>query len=110
MQITLENSQNSLEKPPDPKVAVSFEPNDIRRVFIHQDFEEWFSDPATSQSYQKKSRFHIKNLLTRGYCPGSKSVVGPAKGWLRASLGGTGGFHFYLWYVNAGSEIGASLG
>ena len=110
MQITLGNSQNSLEKPPDPKVAVSFEPNDVRRVFIHQDFEEWFSDPATSQSYQKKSRFHIKNLLTRGYCPGSKSVVGPAKGWLRASLGGSGGFHFYLWYVNAGSEIGASLG
>ena len=79
-------------------------------MLIHRDFEDWFSNPATDQQFVRKARFQIKNLLARGYCPNAKSVVGEGKGWLRAALGGSGGFQYYLWHCGHASEIGKSLG
>jgi len=85
-------------------------PSRVRNVFIHEDFLSWLHNPEIGQQFKRKARFQIKNLLARGYCPNAKSVVGAAKGWLRAALGGHGGFQYYMWYVGHSSEIGQVLG
>lgn len=96
------------EKP--PIEHVEFDLSRVRNVLIHEDFLNWISDPASDQQFVKKARFQIKNLLARGYCPNAKSVVGDAKGWMRAALGGRGGFQYYLWHCGHSSEMGQALG
>ena len=96
------------EKP--PTEHIEFDDSRIRNVLIHEDFLNWIHDPASDQQFVKKARFQIKNLLARGYCPNAKSVVGEAKGWMRAALGGRGGFQYYLWHCVHSSEMGQALG
>ena len=96
------------EKP--PTEHVEFDISRVRNVLIHEDFLNWIHDPASDQQFVKKARFQIKNLLARGYCPNAKSVVGEAKGWMRAALGGRGGFQYYLWHCGHSSEMGQALG
>ena len=96
------------EKP--PSEHIEFDDSRVRNVLIHEDFLNWIHDPASDQQFVKKARFQIKNLLARGYCPNAKSVVGEAKGWLRAALGGRGGFQYYLWHCVHSSEMGQALG
>ena len=100
--------QISPEKP--PTEHVEFDNSRVRNVLIHEDFLNWIHDPASDQQFVKKARFQIKNLLARGYCPNAKSVVGEAKGWMRAALGGRGGFQYYMWHCGHSSEIGQALG
>ena len=96
------------EKP--PSEHIEFDDSRVRNVLIHEDFLNWIHDPASDQQFVKKARFQIKNLLARGYCPNAKSVVGEAKGWMRAALGGRGGFQYYLWHCVHSSEMGQALG
>jgi hypothetical protein len=98
----------SPEKP--PTEHVEFDSSRVRNVLIHEDFLNWIHDPASDQQFVKKARFQIKNLLARGYCPNAKSVVGVAKGWMRAALGGRGGFQYYMWHCAHASEMGQALG
>ena len=93
-----------------PQRTVKYGDSRIRSVLAHLDFLDWLSDPSTDQKFVKKARFQIKNLLSRGLCPGAKSVVGPAKGWKRAALGGAGGFQYYMWFCEHSSEHGRQIG
>ncbi len=93
-----------------PSESVNFKDSPTRKVLIHGDFLDWINDPASDRQFVKKARFQIKNLLARGYCPNGKSVVGEAKGWMRAALGGRGGFQYYMWHCGHASEVGQKLG
>jgi hypothetical protein len=95
------------EKPPER--SVKFGASRVRSVFVHLDVLDWLSDPSTDKKFVKKARFRIKNLLSRGYSPGDKSVTGPAKGWMRAALGGSGGFQYYMWYCDHSSKHGQQI-
>ena len=98
-------------KPEEPPTEnIEFDSSRVRNVLIHEDFLNWIHGPASDQQFVKKARFQIKNLLARGYCPNAKSVVGEAKGWMRAALGGRGGFQYYLWHCGHSSEMGQALG
>lgn len=96
------------EKPPAKDVVLGS--SRVRDVLVHQDFLEWVDDKATDQNLVKKARFQIKNLLARGRSPNAKSVAGDARGWMRATLGGRGGFHYYMWYCTHSDEMGQELG
>jgi len=110
MTFTFTEPGKPLNLPNRPIVEVKFEPSELRSVVVHEEFLEWFTDTSTNPIFSKKARFQIRNLLTRGFHPGDKSVMGAGKGWMRSSLGGRGGFQYYLWYVGHGGAIGDELG
>lgn len=93
-----------------PSETVNFKDSLTRKVLIHGDFLDWINDPASDRKFVKKARFQIKYLLAHGFCPNGKSVVGEAKGWMRAALGGRGGFQYYMWHCGHASEVGQKLG
>jgi hypothetical protein len=88
----------------------SVEPQGQRTLLAHEDFINWLTDPAVSSHYKRRARMVSIQILSRGLAANAKSVKGVSAGWLRAGLGGTGGSHFYLWYVGGESALGRSLG
>jgi len=110
MRLTLSDSGQILQEAQLPTRDVSLRPSSTWTVIAHNDFFEWFISDSSPQNLVKNARFVLRNLISRGYSPGAKSVTGKGKGWLRAGLGGNNGFHFYLWFAVHGGEIGTEIG
>ena len=81
-----------------------------RQILVHDDVVEWLTSPETPSALRRVARRHFQGLIAWGYAQRSKATRGPAKGWLRAGLGGNGGFHYYLWYATHGSLVGREFG
>ena len=74
----------------------------------HLDFVEWLE--TATPAHKKRVALVIRHLLAHGHTSQVKSVRGPAAGWLRTPLGGTGGNQFYLWWVDGGRPLGRDAG
>ena len=109
MQLTINQSTHELKKPHPQKTSVSYAADTGRTIFVHTDFLDWFTDSTTDVDRKKRVRFVLKRLLSNGVVR-NKSVVGVGKGWLRATLTGTAGSQYYLWYATHAQSIGKSLG
>ena len=109
MRLTINRAIQELKKPPQQNAAVKYRDGGGRTILVHQDFLEWFIAEDTDVSQRKKTRRVLKCLLSGGV-PNNKSVVGVGKGWLRATLTGTAGSQFYLWYTTHSQSVGKSLG
>lgn len=109
MQLTINRAIQELKKPPRQNSAVKYLAGSGRTIVAHQDFLEWLDAKDTDVAQRKKARLVLKRLLSSGIAK-NKSVVGVGKGWLRATLTGTAGSHFYLWYTTHGQLVGKSLG
>ena len=109
MQLTINRAIQELKKPPQQNSAVKYLAGSGRTIVAHQDFLEWLDAKDTDVAQRKKARLVLKRLLSSGIAK-NKSVVGVGKGWLRATLTGTAGSQFYLWYTTHGQLVGKSLG
>ena len=109
MQLKINPSIAELKKPSPQKTVVSYASQTDRKILAHTDFLSWLTDSSTDVDRIKRVRYVLKRLLTLGVVR-NKSVVGVGKGWLRATLTGTAGSHYYLWYVTHSQSIGKSLG
>lgn len=109
MQLTINKATEELKKPPQQNSAVKYLAGSGRTILAHQDFLEWFDTKDTDVAQRKKVRLVLKRLLSSGIAK-NKTVVGVGKGWLRATLTGTAGSQFYLWYTTHGQSVGKSLG
>ena len=106
MQLTL----TSRFDPPNPaNPTPHFRDEAPRRILVHKDFLDWFYASDSDQTFVKRARFALHKLQAHGYVTGSKSVVGPGKGWLRAGLGGGSGYSQYMWYATHASAQGQVL-
>jgi hypothetical protein len=107
MQLTL---SARLDQPMPANPHPVFRDEAPRTILVHQEFIDWFYSKDSDQHYVKRARFSLNKLLSHGYVTGSKSLVGPGKGWLRAALGGGNGFSKYMWYATHASAMGQELG
>lgn len=107
MQLTL---STRLDQPMPANPHPVFRDEAPRTILVHQEFIEWFYSKDSDQHYVKRARFSLNKLLSHGYVTGSKPLVGPGKGWLRAGLGGGHGFSKYMWYATHASAMGQELG
>lgn len=87
--------------PSDGTAAQRFRDESDYTVVVHEEFLDWFASGA-AQAQKNRARYCLRELLTAGACARRKNVSGPAKGWVRTQLGGTGGSHYYLWWVPFG--------
>ncbi len=78
-----------------------------RHVFVHPDVGR---DVASGRWERLAGRatLVLKALAARGTWH-FKGVSGVNRGWRRTGLGGSGGFHFYLWWTVQGSGPGKTL-
>lgn len=80
------------------------------KVWLHQDVVGYREDGRLERSSKNKIARHLEGLAARGEVLGrQKDLVGPGRGWLRAALGGSGGFQYYLWYAVPGYGVGADI-
>jgi hypothetical protein len=107
MQLTL---TSRLDQPVPANPSPQFRDEAPRRILVHQDFVDWFYAKDSDQTFVKRARFALHKLQAHGYVTGSKSLVGPGKGWLRAGLGGGTGFSQYMWYATHTTIKGQELG
>lgn len=111
MTLDLTMSDSSVKLPESPVSTPTLRTTALRSILLHDDFVNWlFDDPDIQPQFRKKVRHQLQSLLAYGYAKGSKSVLGEARGWLRAPLGGSGGFQFYLWYATCSTSIGKAFG
>lgn len=111
MTLDLIMSNSSVKLPESPVLVPTLRATARRSILAHDDFVKWlFDDPDVQPQFRKKARHQLQSLLAYGYAKGSKSVLGEARGWLRAPLGGTGGFQFYLWYATHTTSAGNAFG
>jgi hypothetical protein len=109
LDLTMKNA--SVKLPEAPVATPVLRKTARRSILVHDDFVNWLLDEAEVQpQFRKKARHQLQSLLAYGYAKGSKSVVGEARGWLRAPLGGSGGFQFYLWYATHLTSVGKAFG
>jgi hypothetical protein len=81
-----------------------------KKVWLHQDIVGYREDQRLEKSTKNKVARHIEGLAARGEVLGrQKDLVGAGRGWLRAALGGAGGFQYYLWYAISGYGVGADI-
>lgn len=85
-----------------PNRALQLRNESGRRVLLDKEFQDWLTDSAVSVALRKRAKYCLQELLVQGRCGLFKTVKGPAKGWLRTGLGGTGGSHYYLWWAPYG--------
>ena len=109
MQLTINKEIPELKKPPQQNGTVKYRADTGRSILGHTDFHEWFTAQETDVAQRKKARLVLKRLLSSGVAK-NKSVVGVGKGWLRATLTGTAGSQFYLWYTTHAQSVGKSMG
>ena len=107
MQLTL---TTHLDPPMPANPHPTFRDEAPRSILVHQDFVEWFYSKDSDQQFVKRARFSLNKLLSHGYVTGSKPLVGPGKGWLRAGLGGGTGYSKYMWYATHTTAVGQELG
>jgi len=87
------------------------ERSDSQALLVHSEFLDWLTAVDSDQHLVKRARFILTELFRQGFARGTKGVRGPARGWLRAPLGGgSNGFHFYLWHATGGSAFGRGAG
>lgn len=111
MSLDLAMINTSVKLPEAPVATPTLRSTARRTILVHDDFVKWLLDGAEVQpQFRKKARHQLQSLLAYGYAKGSKSVLGEARGWLRAPLGGSGGFQFYLWYATHTTSIGKAFG
>ena len=109
MQLTINRAIQELKNPPQQNGTVKYRADTGRSILGHTDFHEWFTAQETDVAQRKKARLVLKRLLSSGVAK-NKSVVGVGKGWLRATLTGTAGSQFYLWYTTHALSVGKSMG
>ena len=76
--------------------------NDLEyKIYCHQDVY----DGMVKHNLSPKTTMAIRQIIAFGYTSVAKGCSDSAnKGWLRSPLGGSGGFHFYLWWTRKGSS------
>jgi hypothetical protein len=107
MQLTI---TSRLDQPTPANPKPQFRDEAPRTILVHQDFMDWFYAKESDQTFVKRARFALHKLQAHGYVTGSKSLVGPGKGWLRAGLGGGAGYSQYMWYATHATTKGQELG
>lgn len=71
------------------------------KIYCHQDVY----DGMVKHNLSPKTTMAIRQIIAFGYTSVAKGCSDSAnKGWLRSPLGGSGGFHFYLWWTRKGSS------
>lgn len=81
-----------------------------KKVWLHQDIVGYREDERLERRTKNKVARHLESLAARGEVLGrQKDLVGPGRGWLRAALGGSGGYQYYLWYAISGYGVGADI-
>jgi hypothetical protein len=108
--IDLVMSGTAVKSPEPPVVSPQLKNLASRSILAHTDFLEWMEGAEAQLQFKKKARHHLQCLLAFGHAKGSKSVLGAGKGWLRAALGGSGGFQFYMWYATHATSVGKEFG
>jgi phosphopantetheine adenylyltransferase len=103
-------SGTGVKAPEPPVLAPRLRGSAPRSILVHVEFLEWLESSDAQLQFKKKARHHLQCLLAFGHAKGSKSVLGAAKGWLRAALGGSGGFQFYMWYATHATSVGKGFG
>ena len=73
------------------------------QVLLHEELEEWMTNPASDAALRRRVLHCLRELVVRGRTGKVKAVKGAGKGWLRSPLGGTGGSHYYLWWARHGA-------
>jgi hypothetical protein len=80
--------------------ALTFEDLEYK-IYCHQDVY----DGMAKHNLSPKTTMAIRQIIAFGYSSVAKGCSDSAnKGWLRSPLGGSGGFHFYLWWTRKGSS------
>jgi hypothetical protein len=74
-------------------------------VYVHADVLEWLGDRTTPIEQRRAFTRRTQEIMAHGRATQMKGVRGVNAGWLRTSLGGNGGFQFYLWLLNAGEKV-----
>jgi hypothetical protein len=102
---------DGLQLPVAPDYKPAFNDDAGWQLLLHSDVFEWLTEPATEGALRKRVYFVLREMLVNGKSGRVKSVRGAGKGWLRSPLGGTGGFHYYLWWAPHSSSAvdGAGL-
>ncbi len=102
---------DGLQLPVPPDYRPAFNDDAGWELLLHSDVFEWLTDPATDGALRKRVYFVLREMLVSGQSGRVKSVRGAGKGWLRTPLGGSGGFHYYLWWAPHSSSAvdGAGL-
>lgn len=101
---------DTLQLPAPPDWRPEFNDEAGWRVFLDEDVFEWLTADTSDVALRKRAFHCLRELLVSGRCGRVKSVRGAAKGWLRTPLGGSGGFHFYLWWAPYGTPAVRSAG
>lgn len=102
---------DGLQLPVRPDYKPAFNDEAGWSLLLHHDVFEWLTDSSTDGALRKRVYFLLREMLVNGHCGRVKSVRGAGKGWLRSPLGGSGGFHYYLWWAPHSSSAvdGAGL-
>lgn len=94
----------ALQEPERPDYQPSPAGDPDWQVLLHEELEEWMTDPASDAALRRRVLHCLRELVMRGRTGKVKAVKGAGKGWLRSPLGGTGGSHFYLWWARHGAR------
>jgi len=71
------------------------------KIYCHQDVY----DGMVKHNLSPKTTMAIRQIIAFGITNVVKGCSDPFnKGWLRSPLGGSGGFHYYLWWTRKGSN------
>lgn len=92
-----------LELPPPPAQSQHCRNEAGWQVLLDYDVYEWLTDDKSDAALRKRAYFCLRELAINGRCSRIKTVRGAGKGWLRTTLGGSGGNHYYLWWAAKGS-------